>query len=458
LRHALKRWIPLPILLCVLAGTAPAKDAGDIEYIDYKLDNGLRVILSEDHSTAVAAVDVWYHVGSGSEELGRSGFAHLFEHMMFEGSENVPRGEHRQWIARVGGSMNGSTTEDRTNYFETVPSNALELALWLEADRMRALAITKENFENQRSTVKEERRQRVDNQPYMPAYLTSDTLSYDYPPYSHTVIGKMVDLDAAEVQDVQAFFDLYYAPNNAVLVVVGDIDPDETKEMIERHFGDIPRGHEPPPVMGSQDIPRGEQRRKDMEDANANLPAVFITYLIPPHGHPDTYALSILGSLLVDGESSRLYKKLVKEEEVALAVFGGAEGRKGPGIFRFIAVSNAGEDIHELENLIYAEIDRLIQEGIPERELEKARNQFKTGFVQGRQTCLRKAETLHHYIRFHEDLSEINTDLDKYVAVTEDDVIAVAKKYFFPENRCVVTAVPSGSEEGEGSEEEEASR
>lgn len=450
-----RKLILLVSAICMAGMPAAAEKAGTIEYVDYELDNGLRVVLSEDHSTAAVTINVWYHVGSGSERSGRSGFAHLFEHMMFEGSENVPSGDHRKWVARVGGSMNGSTTEDRTNYYETLPSNALELGLWLEADRMRALAITKENFENQRATVKEERRQRVDNQPYAPAFLTSDTLSYDYGPYSHTVIGKMIDLDAAEVEDVQQFFNLYYAPNNAVVVVVGDIDVKKTKKLIEKHFGDIPRGEDPPPVTGEQAIPRGREIRKDMDDPNANLPLVFITYLTHSHMHEDAWALSILGNILADGESSRLHKMLVKEKEVALAVFGGTEGRLGPGLFRIAAVANQGEDIREVEQIIYQELDRLMKEGVSERELQKAKNQFKTSFVQGRQTNMRKAETLHHYLRFHEDLSEVNTDLDRYMMVTADDVLRVAKKYLIESNRCVVTAFPAKGEPGESEEPKE---
>ncbi|MEJ2722606.1 MAG: pitrilysin family protein, partial [bacterium] len=219
--------IVMSLALFASAGEKP----GYIKYKEYQLDNGLRVVLSKDSSVPIVAVDVWYHVGSGYEEQGRSGFAHLFEHMMFQGSENVGKAEHSQLVQRAGGNNNGSTTEDRTNYFEVLPANRLNLALWLEADRMRSLAITTDNFENQREVVKEERRQRVDNQPYGAAFLTADTLSYDFEPYNHTVIGKMADLDAAEVQDVQAFFDNYYRPNNAVLVIVGDIDEKKTMKM-----------------------------------------------------------------------------------------------------------------------------------------------------------------------------------------------------------------------------------
>ncbi|HEU4930048.1 MAG TPA: pitrilysin family protein, partial [Candidatus Krumholzibacteria bacterium] len=264
--------------------------AGHIEYEEHTLPNGLRVVLSEDHSVPVVAVNVWYHVGSANEEKGRSGFAHLFEHMMFQGSENVAKGDHMKHVSEAGGSMNGSTNNDRTNYYETLPSNRLNLGLWLEADRMRSLKVTSENFENQRETVKEERRQGIDNQPYGEAFLVSDTLGYDGWPYDHTVIGSMDDLDAAEVPNVQAFFDKYYCPANAVLVVVGDIDPKKTMAMVKEYFGDIPAGTKATFPTWQEPFNKGE-RRKVVDSPKANVPALFATYQIPGHLHADTPAL-----------------------------------------------------------------------------------------------------------------------------------------------------------------------
>jgi len=424
-----------------VAGDKP----GYIEYSEYRLDNGLRVILSEDHSVPIVAIDVWYHVGSGYEEPGRSGFAHLFEHMMFEGSENVGPTEHFHYVSNAGGTMNGSTSQDRTNYYETLPANRLNLGLWLEADRMRSLVITGEKFENQRETVKEERRQRVDNQPYGAAFLVSDTLCYDFMPYSHTVIGKMVDLDAAEVGDVQRFFDKYYQPRNAVLVIVGDIDQKKTMEMVEEYFGDIPGGETIPVLDGEEAINKGE-RRQVVDSPKANVPAMFIGYIAPPHKHPDSPALTLLNNVLVDGESSRLHKRLVKEEEAAFGVFGFMDGRLGPSLFRLIAAANAGVDISVSEKLIQEEIERLQTEGITDEELEKVKIQFKSDFISGRQTVMNTAEAIHHYMLFHDDLSEINTDLDKYMAVTKDDVKRVANQYLGKANRTVVTALPPSKE------------
>jgi predicted Zn-dependent peptidase len=362
----MKRFVAWGMLVLTMAfafAVQAGKKAGYIDYEEYRLDNGLRVVLSVDKSVPIVAVNIWYHVGSAHEEDGRSGFAHLFEHMMFEGSENVAKREHSDLIHKAGGNLNATTNEDRTMYYEIVPANQLNMVLWLEADRMRALAVTSETFENQRSAVKEERLMRVDNQPYSAALLTSDTLAYDFKPYSHTVIGKMVDLDAAEVGDVQRFFDNYYSPNNAVLVVVGDIDKKKTKKMIETYFGEIPRGPDVAPISGVEP-PHTAERRITLEDKNANVPAVFINYMIPPHLHEDSPALDLLGSILTDGESSRMYIRLVKEEQVAVVVFGGADSRKGPSVFKFVAAANVGLDIGDCEKLIYEELDRLVSEGI----------------------------------------------------------------------------------------------
>jgi predicted Zn-dependent peptidase len=436
--------LALVFALVVLSASAvyAGKKAGHIEYKEYELENGLRVILAKDKSVPIVTVNVWYHVGSGYEERGRSGFAHLFEHMMFQGSENVDKAEHFQYVSRAGGNSNGSTTEDRTNYFEVMPANRLNLALWLEADRMRSLKITKDNFENQRETVKEERRQRVDNQPYGAAFLTSDTLSYDFEPYSHTVIGKMVDLDAAEVEDVQAFFDLYYSPNNAVLVVVGDIDEKKTMKMVETYFANIPRGRDVEKFSGSEPAHSGE-RRMVIDDQHANVPAIFVTYITPPHLHADTPALALVGKILTDGESSRMYRRLVKDEKAAVVVFGGADSRMGPSLFRFISASNVGVEISKCEELMNEEIEKLKTEGITQEELDKAKIQFKTEFIQSRETVLDKAEALQHYAYYHDDLGDINTDIDRYMAVTIEDIMRVANKYFIEKNRTVVIANPA---------------
>jgi predicted Zn-dependent peptidase len=434
------------LVACLVLAAGAGVRPGHIDYKEYTLDNGLQVILSEDHSVPVVAVDVWYHVGSAYEEDGKSGFAHLFEHMMFQGSENVGKAEHSQLVQRAGGNNNGSTTQDRTNYFEVVPSNRLNLALWLEADRMKSLAVNTENFENQRNVVKEERRQRIDNQPYGAAFLTSDTLAFDFVPYRHTVIGRMVDLDNGTVDDAQAFYKRYYTPNNAVLVVVGDIDPNKTMKMVEKYFGGIPRGPEIEPLTG-EEPPHSAERRATEQDKNANVPAIFLSYTIPSAKHDDIPALELLGKILTDGESSRMHNRLVKEEKAAVVVFGGVDVRRGPGLFRFVAASNVGVDIATCEALMLEEIEKLKNEGFESRELEKSKIQFKTDFIRNRQTVLGKAEEIHDYVYFSEDLARINADIDHYMAVTNDDIMRVAKTYFTENNRTVVIAQP-GSKNG----------
>src|SRR5216117_3432092 len=283
-------------LLLVIPGTLAAQataPAGRIAFEQFTLPNGLRVIYSEDRSTPIVTVDVWYEVGSRNERRGRSGFAHLFEHMMFEGSAHVKKSEHGQLVERAGGTYNGSTAEDRTNYYETVPSNRLNLALWLEAERMRSLAITEQNFENQRQAVKEERRLRVDNQPYAAAFTDGLTWPFDSTscfPYAHTVIGSMADLDAAKLADVKAFFDTYYAPNNATLVVVGDFSPAQLRSLVNQYFASVPShaALEPPRC----DMPASTtSRRREVHDAHANLDAVIRLYRVPEHRHADTPAL-----------------------------------------------------------------------------------------------------------------------------------------------------------------------
>ncbi|MFQ6045880.1 MAG: M16 family metallopeptidase [Gemmatimonadales bacterium] len=431
-----------PVIAMLLAAPLGAQEQYQFE--EYRLDNGLRVILSENHSAAVVAINLWYNVGSRNERPGRSGFAHLFEHMMFQGSAHVAKGEHLQLIERAGGSMNGTTNEDRTAYFETLPANRLNLGLWLEADRMRSLAITDENFENQRETVKEERRLRVDNQPYGKAFTEGLTMPYDSAtcfPYAHTVIGSMDDLNAAGTQDVQEFFDLYYAPNNATLVVVGDFVPSEAKQLIQDYFGDIPRGADPPPVECTVEY-GGLGTSKVFEDEHANLPAAGIAYLIPAHREEDARALQMLGSILGDGESSRLHRALVRESKAALQAFAGAGGRRGPSLFTALAIANQGVDVDTLVAQLREQVAKIAEEGITEEEMEKVKNSFRAGQIFGRQRSIGLSNSLQHYAHYHDSVDEINTDLAKYMAVTADDIARVAKKYLVPENSFTLIVVP----------------
>lgn len=437
-------------LVLAAASPAGAQEAGEIAFESYTLDNGLRVILHEDHSTPVVAVDVWYDVGARDEERGRSGFAHLFEHMMFQGSENVEKAQHLTLVESAGGSVNGSTNEDRTNYFETVPANRVNLALWLEADRMRSLAVTEENLENQRETVKEERRLRVDNQPYGKSFLRFTTMPYDSATcfgYAHPVIGSMEDLNAAGVEDVQSFFDTYYAPNNATLTVSGDFDPAEVKELTRRYFGGIERSEPPAEVECEVDYDAGF-RADTIRDPNANLPAIFWSYRVPPHEHPDSYALQLVSRLFGQGESSRLHRTLVTETGAAAQANAFLSSRRGPGLFAGFAIANQGVPADSLLGLVESEVRRLAEEPPTAGELEKAKNDYEASEIQGRQRVLQKAEELQHFAHFHDDLADINTALDRYLAVEREDLRRVVERYLTRDNLSVVVTLPaSGSDE-----------
>ncbi len=450
---------PLVAALLLTAATLRGQ-AGQIAYEAFSLPNGLRVIYSEDHSTPIVSVDVWYNTGSRNERPGRSGFAHLFEHMMFEGSAHVKKGEHFQRISRAGGSENGSTAEDRTNYYETVPSNRLNLALWLEADRMRALAITEENFHNQRETVKEERRLRIDNQPYTSAFVDGMTWPFDSAgcfAYAHTVIGSMDDLNAAQLADVQAFFDTYYAPNNATLVVVGDFRPLELRRLINQYFSEIPRHPDPAPVSCNARFSPGTVRR-EVTDAHANLPAVVRIYRVPSHADPDTPALELLNVILGQGESSRLNVAVVRRDRAALGTqvaMNPFDSRRGPGVLLVLAIANQGVDPLKLDTLVARQLDSLRGVAVSDEELTKAKNTFRANYIHTRETTLGRAEELHHYDMFHHSLAEINEDLGHSLAVTAADIRRVAAKYLDPANAVVILVKPPASgtpAKGEGAE------
>jgi len=428
----------LLVLLAALPATLAAQ-GGRIGFEQFTLPNGLHVIYSEDHSTPIVTVDLWYEVGSRNERPGRSGFAHLFEHMMFQGSAHIKKAEHNQLIERAGGDFNGSTAEDRTNYWETVPSNRLNLALWAEADRMRSLAITQANFENQRQAVKEERRLRVDNQPYQGAFTDGLTWPFDSTscfPYAHTVIGSMADLDAATLPDVQTFFDTHYAPNNATLVVVGDFAPAHLRGLVNQYFGGVP-SHAAPEAPRCEGAGGRGASRHEVHDAQANLDAVLRIYRVPEHRHADTPALELLSIIIGQGESSRLNVSVVRRDKAAAGAgstmnpFG---SRNGPGIWVAYGIVNQGVSSDRMDSLIAVQLDSIRTNGISTDELEKARNTARAGFIATRETTFGKAEELHHYRTFHSSIDEINTDLDKLLAVTAEDVKRVAATYLGPEN------------------------
>ena len=433
-----------PLFVCALAVLSAQAQAPRNVRVDFKettLKNGLRVIIVEDHSAPVVALSITYNVGSRDERQGRTGFAHLFEHMMFKGSENVGSGEHFMLVFNNGGNMNGTTNEDRTNYFEVLPANQLDMALFLEADRMKSLAITKENLDNQRNAVQEERRLGVDNQAYGKSSERQQELLYDNFAYKHSVIGSMDDLNAANVEDVAAFFKMYYAPNNAVLVLVGDFKTAEALAKIRSGFESIPRQPDPPAVDMAEPQQKAE-RRDTLNDVLARAPRIDLAFKAVSGNTADFYALQVLAAVLQSGQSSRLYQKLVKEKEMVTNVGGFMDEKRGIGAFYSNATLRPGVKTEDVEATIYAEIERLKKEPIADWELQKAKNTTRRNLINGLQSSLLRAITLGQYAVYYNDPSLINTRLDKVAAVTKEDVQRVANKYLLDTNRTVVITMP----------------
>jgi predicted Zn-dependent peptidase len=440
----------LALFVCALAvanGRAQSAPNVRVNFKETTLKNGLRVITVEDPSAPVVAICVTYNVGSRNERQGRTGFAHLFEHMMFKGSENIGSGEHFLLVFNNGGTMNGTTNEDRTNYFEALPSNQLELALFLEADRMRSLAITKENLDNQRNAVQEERRLGVDNQPYGKSGEIQQELLYDNFAYKHTTIGSMEDLNAASLEDVAGFFKMYYAPNNAVLTLVGDFKTADALARIRANFESIPRQPDPPTVDMAEPQQQAE-RRANVDDVLARATRVDIAYKAVPGNTADFYALQVLSATLQGGQSSRLYQKLVKEKEMATAVGGSIDEKRGVGALYTSVTLRSGVKSEDVEAVVYAEIERLKTEPIADWELQKAKNTTRRNFIGGLQSSLSRALTIGQYTVYYNEPNLINTRLDKVVAVTREDVKRVANKYLVATNRTVVVTVPKAKAKG----------
>lgn len=416
------------------------------------LGNGLRVVLNPDHTVPTVAIAVYYDVGSRNEVRGRSGFAHLFEHMMFEGSANVARGQHFALISSRGGSLNGTTSEDRTNYFETLPANELALGLFLESDRMRSLAITQSNFENQRLVVIAERQQSYENRAYAPSFLRINELAYgDYWPYSHSTIGDMQDLIDAPLSAVQEFWLTHYAPNNAVLSIAGDFDPDQAMQLAQQYFGDIPR-RDVPQFQPPEIVPQVQERREVLPDMLADVPAFHLAYHIPPSREPDHYPLEMLALALGGGESSRLYQELVKQRELVTEISVDTDDRRGPDLFSMFALVAEGHTGEEVRPFIYQAIERIAREGIPARELERLQNQIRASFVFGLQSNLDRARNLAEFEMYYGDAGLIRQEMDRYMAVTSADIQCVAARYFAETNRTVLDVVPPPREESAAAE------
>jgi zinc protease len=434
--------------LIVAVGVAAAP-LGKIQFTDTKLKNGLRVIVSEDHAAPVFSIVVNYNVGSRDERKGRTGFAHLFEHMMFKGSENVGQNEHPYLMFMNGGTMNGTTNKDRTMYYETLPANQLDLALFLEADRMRSLTITKDNLDNQRNAVQEERRLSVDNQPYGKTFEAIDELAYENFAYEHSVIGSMADLSAASVDDVTAFFKTYYAPNNAVIAIVGDLDTKTALAKLEKYFGAIP-AQTAPPHVDMTEPPQTEERRLSLDDALARLPRIDMAYKVPPGSSPDRDALSVLGTILSGGRSSRFYESIVRQKQLSNGVGAGMDSSVGPGLFAVSATALPGKTLKDLEDAIDQEIDRIKTAPIADWEIEKARTGARRSFVAGLGSSLNRAVQLSENALFYNDPDRINTQANRIATVTGADVQRVAKQYLAKTNRSVVLTLPKAPVPGRG--------
>ena len=436
--------VMFPLFVCALAFFSAQAQAPRNVRVDFKettLKNGLRVITVEDHSAPVIAVSITYNVGSRNERQGRTGFAHLFEHMMFKGSENIGSGEHILLVFNNGGNMNGTTNEDRTNYFEVLPANQLDLALFLESDRMKSLAITKENLDNQRNAVQEERRLGLDNQPYGKSGEIQQDLIYDNFAYKHTTIGSMADLNAATVEDVAAFFKMYYAPNNAVLVLVGDFKPAEALAKIKSSFESIPRQPDPPAVDMAEPTQKAE-RRASVDDVLARAPRVDLAYKAVAGNTADFYALQVLSAVLQSGQSSRLYQILVKDKEMVSNVGGFMDEKRGVGALYTNATLRPGAKTEDIEAAIYAEIERLKTEPIADWELQKAKNTTRRNLINGLASSILRAITIGQYTVYYNDPNLINERLNKVAAVTKEDVQRVAKQYLVDTNRTVVITMP----------------
>ena len=428
-------------ILVFLVSASLFSQTKKMEFEEYTLANGLQVILNKDNSSPVVVLNICYHVGAKNEVEGRRGFAHLFEHLMFDGSTNVKRGEFFKYVQDAGGNLNAFTSSDITNYYEILPPHELELALWLESDRMFQFSIGEISLTTQQGVVVEEKKQSYDSRPYGTAYQNLYDMAFKYHPYKITVIGLVEDIKAATLDDVKDFFETFYVPNNATLVVAGDIDVKETKKLIEKYFGSIPKGTKEIPRTFPTEPPRPAQEVKLVYD-KIMLDALIMGYHIPEENHKDSYALSLLGNILSSGRSSRLYERMVYTDQVATQVSGRASSSEDPDLFMFMAFSSGKADAQELEKIIYEEIEKIQTQGVTEKELEKVKNQYEAAFVRRVRTSMQRALSLAMYKVFQNDANLVNTELAKYLAVTTADVQEVAKKYLNKENSVVLYYKP----------------
>ena len=416
-----------------------------IDFEEYDLDNGLHVILHQDNSTPIVNVSVLYHVGAKNEPEGRKGFAHFFEHLMFEGSPNIARGDFFKIIESAGGSLNANTTNDRTFYYETLPSHQLELGLYMESERMLHATIDSTGVATQKEVVKEEKRTSYDNRPYGSILAETFSRVFEGTAYEWTTIGEMEDIDAATEEDFKNFFETFYVPNNATLSIAGDLDIDETKALVQKWFGEIPKG--------TKEIPRPEVEMKELgkvEDVifdNIQLPAVIQAYQMTEEGSDDYYALDMLTTLLSGGQSSRFTKEIVDNKQLAVQVASIPLALEDAGVFIAFGLVNMGTPTEDLSDAMDKEIERVKNESISDKEFQKLRNQIENSFVSSNSTVRGIAESLANYHVYYGDANLINNEIDRYMAVTKEDLQRVAKKYLNADNRVELTYLPKSAQQ-----------
>ena len=432
------------VLLLVVINVSLGQ-ARKIEFIEYDLDNGMHVILHKDNSTPIVAVSVLYHVGSKNETPERTGFAHFFEHLLFEGTENIKRGEFDKYITAAGGINNANTSNDRTFYYEVLPSNQMQLGLWMESERLMHANIEQVGVDTQREVVKEEKRQRMDNQPYGSILTEILKRAYTIHPYRWPTIGSLDHLNQAKLEEFIDFYKTFYVPENATLSIAGDIDMEETKAAVAKYFKDIPRGKKAIPRPTVVEPAQSKEIRDVMFD-NIQLPAVVQAYHMPAQGTDDSYALDMLSTLLSGGQSSRMYKALVDEQKKAYTVQSFPFASEDPGLYLAFGLANVGVNVDDLEMAMDAEIEKVKNGPIADKEFQKIRNQVESQFVQQNSSAVGVAEQLANYHVYFGNANLINTEIDRYMKVTPADLQRVAKKYLNKENRVVLHYLPKSAQ------------
>lgn len=409
------------------------------------LPNGLKILMVEDHHVPVINLQIWYHVGSKDEKPGHTGFAHLFEHLMFKGSAHVGPDEHSRIIEAMGGFDNAYTNDDVTVFFETFPSNYLDQVLWLEADRMGSLNVDEKNFQSEREVVKEERRLRVDNAPYGRVEEDLRAAAFTVHPYHHTTIGSIKDLDKATLADVRAFHDTYYRPNNATLVIVGDFNSFQAVSWAKIYFGGIPHSPRPIPRVTIQEPPQTAERTVTKTYSNTPLPAVVEGFKMPAEFTPDYYPLDLASNILAGGESSLLYQTLVYKERIALESIGFGNFTEDPNLFWVLAVMDPGKTAEQGEQALDAVLAGMKSQPVASKELEKAKNQEISSFILGRETDQGKADAIGEAAVIGKNPNLVNTGLEHFLSVTPAEIQRVAKEYFIPQHETVLLVLPPGS-------------